>query len=104
VYSIILYFQNLAPFFLSLLCLHNKLRVSNFSLLSHFLFHLIHTNTSTQKNQHRDTQTHPHGQTNREREMGLDVVDRCLLVDKNGFWCIWIDADGVDRCWSVDRC
>ena len=47
----------------------------------HLLFPQIHTNTPTQRNQHKDIQIHPHGQTNtkrerereREREIGVGV-------------------------------
>ena len=39
----------------------------------HLLFPQIHTNTLIQTNQHRDTQKHPHKQTNREREIGVGV-------------------------------
>ena len=44
-----------------------------------------HTNTSTQKNQHRNTQTNPHRQTNRE-------IDRCL-------WSLVCGLTGEERIW-----
>ena len=76
---IILLLSRLHLFF-SLFSVHNKL--SNFSS-PHLLFPQMHTATSTQINQYRDTQTHPHTnkptRTNQQRDRSvLDWNDRCL--------------------------
>ena len=68
--------------FFSLFSMHNKL-LNNFSS-PHLHFPQMLTNTPTQTNQHRDTQTHPqinkHTQLNQKRDRSvLDRNDRCLI-------------------------
>ena len=74
VYLIILLISHSHLFF-SLFSVHNKL--SDFSS-PHLLFPQIHTNTSTQTNQHKYTQTNPHRQTNRETDCCLTgMISAC---------------------------
>ena len=82
-----------------------------FALPHHLLLPLIHINTPTQTNQHRDAQKHTNKSTERECTIlnlillwiGAGGGDRCLWVDGNGFWCLWIGVGNGDWCLWVDR-